>query len=182
MSSFNLGTSKFANLDTTRDCLLAQFFGLDLSTVFFGKIVVELVAARRETFMLKGNPTGACMCETLCACCQCRAGKHSQHTTNLLLSMHSCKDCARLPFFCIPPPHQCWYSSARPRTSNRIEQEWRQLSLRRCGNKLAPPGAESRRPHTSTQHTAPSRPARGARSCRGVPTLAWRRNTEEWRQ
>ena len=47
-------------------------------------------------------------------------------------------------------------------------------SLRICGNKLAPPGA--------VQHTAPSRPARGARSCRGVPTLAWRRNTEEWRQ
>ena len=84
MSSFNLGTSKFANLDTTRDCLLAQFFGLDLSTDFFGKIVVELVAARRETFMLKGNPTGACMC----ACCQCRAGKHSQHTTNLDNNSH----------------------------------------------------------------------------------------------
>ena len=84
MSSFNLGTSKFANRDRTRDCLLAQFFGLDLSTVFFGKIVVELVAARGETFMLKGNPTGACMC----ACCQCRAGKHSQHTTNLDNNSH----------------------------------------------------------------------------------------------
>ena len=86
MSSFNLGTSKFANRDRTRDCLLAQFFGLDLSTLFFGKIV-ELVAARRETFMqfmLKGNPTGACMC----ACCQCRAGKHSQHTTNLDNNSH----------------------------------------------------------------------------------------------
>ena len=50
-------------------------------------------------------------------------------------------------------------------------------SLRICGNKLAPPGAAA-----AHQHTAPSRPARGARSCRGVPTLAWRRNTEEWRQ